>query len=597
MRTRSAISILAATLWLATSGFGQGGAGGYGQGSAAGYGQAGGMGGGGVAGGGRFNNEMNAPGPLDRFARPDDDDQEGLWGSKSAILTPGNKVEFKIAMKKGQTLLASVTSDAFDPGLSIQDGDKELCSNDDRVEGDQSPFIVYRFAADGTYKVTVKSFHSIAGGKFTIKMRTFFAEDAPIGGADHRHVILSGENANGPAVFRLSAKKSKVYDLSSIKSLNRFGTPFVIRQIIGPTGVRESDFLPIPTPDGSPVFQALTDGDYYLEFTTYGTDAIRTDFKEVATVSLKDTDEVKLDFAPQELKLIEFPVHKDQIVRTQIDGKSLAQTMSAPKAEPVGIDGSQSYGNDKHWAWFRMNRNSSADTVRVFHCEGDVGLAIRSVYGSNQKVTVSNSESLPDWATGLPLKESINIGDSKLFLIKSTKSELMRVAATASHFEPKLEIFRMSGDLANSLMNRQTHVAGDDLYFPDAGAFVVRLSCDGDGGSGDFELKRQSLPAAPYALGKVETLKLDGENFGIYSMNLEKGKRYVLTTDQPSKFLRADLLDEDGQFLVSRAIAFDNVEVQYFVPTRSGMHRLWLRGEPAEHRFRFEVHVPPTLGK
>ena len=57
-----------------------------------------------------------------------------------------------------------------------------------------------------------------------------------------------------------------------------------------------------------------------------------------------------------------------------------------------------------------------------------------------------------------------------------------------------------------------------------------------------------------------------------------------------------DLLDEDGQFLVSQGVTFDKVEVQYFVPTRSGLHRLWLRGAPGTRHFRFGLHVPPVIG-
>ena len=91
-------------------------------------------------------------------------------------------------------------------------------------------------------------------------------------------------------------------------------------------------------------------------------------------------------------------------------------------------------------------------------------------------------------------------------------------------------------------------------------------------------------------------MKLDGENFGLFSVDLVAGKRYELMTDQPGSYLRVDLLDEDGQFLVSQAINFDKVGLQYFTPTKSGRHRLWLRGTPGVRHFKFEPHVAPTLG-
>ena len=58
-----------------------------------------------------------------------------------------------------------------------------------------------------------------------------------------------------------------------------------------------------------------------------------------------------------------------------------------------------------------------------------------------------------------------------------------------------------------------------------------------------------------------------------------------------------DLLDEDGQFLRSSRTYFDKVGVEYFVPTKSGRHRLWLRGGAGSHLFRLQLHAPPTLGK
>ena len=194
------------------------------------------------------------------------------------------------------------------------------------------------------------------------------------------------------------------------------------------------------------------------------------------------------------------------------------------------------------------------------------------------------------------MDNSLNIGDSRLFLIKSTKSELMRVDAQASHFLPRLDIFGLSGDLANSLCNRQTHVAKDDLYFPNEDTFIVRLSCEGDGGSGDFAMKRDPLTPVPYTLGSPLTMTLDGQNFGFYSVDLEAGKRYQFVVDQPNNPLEVDLLDDDGQFLTSQSLAFDKVLVHYFVPTRSGRHRLWLRGGTGTWHFQFELHTPPSIG-
>lgn len=602
-RLRKSLQIVA-LLGLAASAYSQGSAGGYGQG---GQGGGGGFGGGGFGGGSM--NRPNAPGSArgdfdeGRDKRKvDEDETRGLWESKTAILTPGDRVEFKFKLRKGETLMATATSDAFDPALSVFDAQgKELAKNDDRAEGDQSPFVIYRVPEEGTYTLKVLSFRSVSGGKFTAKMRTFVSTEAGLGAITHDSVTPIETEGNDHIVFRIAGKKGKVYDLRPMFATAP-GTLYGISlsRVIGPTGVESSDFQSLPNPTGSMVFKALADGDYYIEYEGMSnTKRFRfmTDYREVAVIQAQATGKAPIPLDKGELKIIEFPVKEDQVIRTVLKGSDIDYSLSSPAAGNAIADvGDRAYGNNRFWLWFKLNCDSDKDVVRVFHGTGTARIAIRSSAKAAQQVAFENSESVPTWNTGDATKGALEIGDTKLFLIKSTKSELMRVRAEASHFQPKLDIFRLSGELANSLQDRKTHTAGDDLYFPDEGTFVVRLTCDGYGGSGDYTMKRDSLNPALYALGTAQTMKLDGGNFGLYSVNLEAGKRYVLMSDDPDSFLRTDLLDDDGQFLISQRIRFDKVEVQYFVPTKSGRHRLWLRGEPGVRHFKFELHVPPTVG-
>lgn len=600
---------------LATFVLGQGGAAGFGQGQAGGAGapSGGGFGGGGFRGrrdgagtgtgtgtgtGGGYGEAYAA---YDKKAKPDEDPTQGLWETRTAILTPGDRVEFKLNMKKGETLLAGATSDAFDPALSVEDSKGTvLLKNDDREEGDQSPFVVYRFPEAGTYLLKVLSYHSVSGGKFTLKMRTFVSADGQLGKVRHDNVpTIDTEGYGVRAVFRLTAKKGKIYDLRSVRGItdrNLYGCNLL--RIVGPTGVEAKDFHIVPTRDYQPVMEALADGDFYLEYTTINATQFETDYREVTVVAGKATMDQQIDLDAGELKIVEFPVTPNRIIRTTLSGVSLLDTLSAPAADAKRFDESsdESHGNNRFWLWFKSNVDSDREVVRVFHGGGTARYAIRSGSNSPQKLGFKNAEALPVWSEGDAAKDSIEIGDTRLFLIKSTKSELMRVAATATHFQTRLDIFRLNGDLANSLCDRSTHKSGDDLYFPEADTFLVRISCDGHGGSGDYSMKREVLKPAPYTLGTAQTLKLDGVNFGLYSVNLEAGKRYQLMTDQPGKAIRADLLDDDGQFLTSRGLAFDKVAVQYFIPTKSGRHRLWLRGDPGERHFKFELHVPPSIG-
>lgn len=606
----------------------------FSQQSAANYGQnrnggPGGYVGGGGMGGARFGDHIQGMVSAGRGGpstnsdilvprRIEDDSTPGLWSAKTAILTPGDQYTLKIKVQKGDTILAGATSDSFDPALAIEDSHKKvLIKNDDRADGDQAPFIAYRFADAGDYSLKVLSYHSVAGGKFTLKMRTFKAADVTVGEGEHDGVQAVHTGQGDRVVFRLAAQKGKIYDLrpvwQRIKQLQ--GPPFMqpdsLIDVIGPTGVDANDFQRVETPDNSSVYTALADGDYYFEFgaTPRQENAPPSFFKttivEVTPVPIHTSDEQTVEIKPGELKLFQFDVKPNQIVRTSYSNLAVGTMVGTPEglkdatgamqSQSSVTDGSQAYGNGPAWAWFRVNIDDPNDVVRLYHGAGAVRLAVRSYVGASEKLTVKNADSLPTWQDGAPISDSLNIGDAKLYLINSTNSELMRVQGEASHFQPRLEIFTLDGQLANSLCDRQTHKAKDDLYFPDPGTFLVRLSCDGNGGSGDFELDRKGLTATPYALGSAQTMNLDGNNFGLYSVDLEAGKRYQFVVDNPGAYLDVDLLDEDGQFLRSQNIVFDKVRVMYFVPTKTGRHRLWLPGGNGTWRFKLEPNTPPII--
>lgn len=579
--------------------FAQGGAGGFGQGSAAGYGQDGQLGPGGGQGG--FGGRGNMGNFDSNFGeKPEADETQGVWETRSAILTPGDRVEYKFKMAEGETIFAAASSDAFDPALSfVDEKGVELMKNDDRAEGEQDPFLIFRAPSAGTYALRVLSYRSVSGGKFSLKFRTFKAEDAGFESKIHSGMKPTSRERGDHFFFRIKAVKDRFYDLGTLYSgKNHNPTWFQVARVVGPTGVAANDLDRLPTVDGTFVFQAKATGDFYLEYRLPGGNDIGTEFRELSAVSMNVKDEKSFELEPRELKIIEVAVKPDWLMHTICSGSSFTYFLAAPGGQSESPNYAQrGYDSSPFVTRYKVNVDSDNDVVRVFHTEGMARIVVRSTATTKGKVTIRNEDTLPNWEAGHALKGSIDIGDSRLYFLHCNKSELMQVAAEASHFQLRLEIFRLSGVLANTLMKRRSHTVGDNLYFPDAGVFIVRISCDGDGGSGDFTINRDVIASTPYKLGTAQTLKLSGDDFGLYSFDLVAGKRYELLNDHSDSYLRADLLDDDGQFLVSNGVSFDKVDVQYFVPTRSGRHRLWLRGGAGSHKFQFQLNVPPALGK
>lgn len=584
----SRVALFSAFAWMVFSlAASQGSAGQYGQSVPA-------PGGGGFSGGGRPSAERNDA--LGKKSNFESDDARNIATIKSAVLSPGANYEIKLKMQPNEVLIAWVTSDAFDPAINIEDDrGVVLAKNDDRSENDQSPLVICHVPREATYSIKVQSLKSLSGGKFTLSYRTFLPIDVAIGKQLYG-VSEANVSKHRRIVLRFKAEKGNVYDLNHVRQWTvREAGQLQLLNVYGPTAVNTADYEPIDNPSGAPVFRAKVDGDFFAEYYGDNVDRISVDYRVVPVQQISASASSTLEIPSGALAIFEFPVKENEIVHTKIAGKSLRYIVSVDQNDAFESDDA-AYGNNASFMWIRLNRDSNLDVVRAFHISGKAIVALRNSYRDMQSITISNSDKIADWESSKPSTQNIAIGESRVFLIQSTKSELMKVRITADHFQPQLDIFRMNGELANTLIDREKHIAADDLYFPNQDKFIVRVSCDGDGGSGALTMYRETLKAIIYTLGTPITMQLDGTNFGFYSVDLEAGKRYQLTTDDPANPLRADLLDEDGQFLTSSGVRFDKTEVQYFVPTRSGRHRLWLRGQVGTRKFRFEVHQPPTLG-
>ncbi len=553
----------------------------------------GGFGGGGF--GGQGGGQGRAGGQTDVQRRPEDEEPE-LWTERSAIVTPGDRVEYKFELQAGETVFAAASSDAFDPGLAFEDAKgKTLAKNDDREEGDQSPFLAFRAPKAGDYTLKVLGYRSAAGGRFILKFRTFLPLDVPRGAAEIPRKPLGKDD--GRTFVRLQAKKGEAIDLSAygVRDSDGIVYPLGSTLIVGPTGVGSKDLLPIETPDGSRVFRAQTDGDYYVEFAnTAETKSLRTALRIVETVMTKTTEDAAFDLAPGELKIVEFPVVPDLIVRTTMPQGRFLTRFDAPPGPSVGAnEGDPGYGSTDAWTWFRLDRDSDADVVRIFHGKGTARVTFRSNSDGPQRLILRNTETLPEWTPDAALTGDPPIGGVRLFRLNVAPSELMKVAAKGERFQIRLDFFALNGGRTRTLMDRTRHVAEGDLYFSQAETNLVRLLCDGYGGAGTYTLRRDVAKPAPYALGTTGTFRFDGATFGLFSVDLEEGKAYELATEGN---VNVTLLDDDGTFLSEQRLGFGGTTFHYFIPRKAGRHRIWLRSGSGDVRFSLRPFTPRGVG-
>lgn len=569
---------------------GQGSAQGYGQGAAMG-GPGGGMGGGAM--GSRMEADMAAPKEKAKL-----DQAGGYWDSKSAILTPGDRVEFKFKLDAGTSLICGVETDAFDAALEFLDeAGTTLAKNDDRAEGAQAPFLAYRAKKSETITVRVLSFRSAAGGRFLLNSLTSPTLDVSVGTGTGKVAM----DSNRPLLLRFEVKKGRYYDFTQLEGFRSDLNPrnramLFVNQIIGPSGIEDADGQMISQVGGGRTLFSNTDGALYLQVTSQKVDSIQWTAHEIEAKSLSKEGEATVSMPDGRLHVYEFPVSKRELLKTRFAGN---QAFHVSWEYPQG--GQESFSDETQMSssvrtLFRPMIGNDRELVQLFHEEGSVKVFLRSYASAPIEAKITNTQKLTAWEEGKALTSDLAIGESKFYTVKSTQSELMRIALQAKGFAPQMDIFTLNGGRANSMTNRSNLRIADDLYYPTADTFLIRVSCMGSGGSGSFSLVRSTLRGPIYKLGVLENAVIDEKRFGLFEVELEAGKWYEFLHDTTGKpMVQVDLLDGEGNFLQSTNIQFDKMNRRFFRANISGKHRLWIRGPFGSYPFKIIPYASPEL--
>lgn len=567
----------------------------FAQGSAQGYGQGGAMGGGGIGlPADRMSDEEDAPA---RKAKIDSSNQGG-WQEKTAILTPGDRVEFKFKLEPGQAFLCGVETDNFDAALAIFDEKgAEITKNDDRAEGEQSPFLIYHTKKAETVLVKVLSYRSAAGGRFTL--RTHVAPTIDLSAASGTSDVTPAPNES--LLFRFEAKKGRYYDFSKLEGMRADLNPndrYILQpiRVIGPSGMDGVDGQIVAQGLGGRTILSQVDGPIYFELVNHFSTKVEWLYREIAAKTIEKEGDLTLPMTDDRLHVLEFPVKAKEFVRTRFLGHQAFNLMwEYPSRRRLGHT-DEGIASASGASIFMPFLGNNRDVIQLFHGEGTVKLFLRSYNRAPFETKISNTQKLPVWDEGRAFTGDLGIGESKFFIVKATKSELMRIALQAKGFAPQLDIFSLAGDRLNSMTNRSTLRVADDLYYPKADTFLIRINCIGFGGSGSYTLERSTLTGAEYKLSTVADAVINEKRFGLFEVELEAMTWYEFRHDTTGKArVQVDLLDAEGNFLRSTDIQLDKMNRRFFRTNIAGKHRLWIRGPFGSYPFKIVPYVGPSL--
>ena len=548
--------------------------------------------------GGQGGMQGNIGGPEEESYPPrniDNGDEGRRWLATSAILTTGDKVEYKIKGVAGKTIFATVRSESFDPALKLLDAKGNVViENDDQYEGNQSPLIMYQFTDDKEYKLIVQNYRSSAGGAFKLYTQTFMSMDIQLGA--NSKPLKNPEDFPGHGghlvYFHFKAEEKKTYALRRAF----FSSPgnswdLRYRGIIGPTGVKKADYS-VYQQDGqsSPLFEAKKKGDYYLVYDSPSKDGnVSARLDDVEVSSLEKTASMKFNLGPTGQRIFKTKVEKSDIVRTTIDAPDSVVIQYNPR---VAIEGEKEETRQGAFETYRPNMMNEQDAYRLYTDRSEVIVIVSSNSDKATPVGFTNRMDIPVWDADKSVSGKVDLGETQFYLISGVKGDIQRINGKASGFELEFNLVAMDGT-ATQYIDQKKHQPTAELQYPENRKFLVMVSSPQGGGSGTYTMTLDAAKPEPVALGAAVDYH-DGAALGTFSLDIEANTWYQLTTrGGATGYL---LLDEKGDTIGVVPLRFGPQIAYYFLPSHKGNIRIKVLGGTKDTRFRVDPHAIPNLG-
>lgn len=528
-------------------------------------GSLGGAGGGGFGGGrgsaGRSESELNDPNQEvpQQFRQSAEIGWPVAWQKRSAILSPGDRVEYKIKLAADEVLLAVASSTNFDPALEVLRDKASVAKNDDRREGDQSPFINFRAQAAGEYSLNVVSYSKSAGGQFTLQYFVLTRVDLGLDPSTR----LQGRRLT---VHRIALEKGKTYRVD----YQRESFPASLETIIGPSGSWSDDFdliSPINSHyrESGAVFTALKTGDYLLRFSELGENAVfRMTEVPVYSLGTDATSSIKLARGGLAVLVTDVRAGVPFVSRLPTSLRVESRLISEPDENEL-TEGSS-------FRRFVSQEGTDEVTTYLFPQPGKWRQLVHNFEGVDREFNISSSTFIPAFDQGASISNRLAIGQAKAFLYKATVGEISQVGVSTEEFSPTLDLYSMQGQPVNSLVNPWGSKVSSELYFPTGGEYLVVLRCFGNGGSGKYTLTRKELPVRTLKLGASFVIPANSPTVDTAEIQLEANTDYEIVygpdREEPCRVLTPDYTVTGQMRLLDRTVTTFRV-------AKSGRLRLW----------------------
>lgn len=451
---------------------------------------------------------------------------EGDSQSFTHILTPGDRGEWPLTARAGETVIVFVTSTTFDPAAQIVDkAGKVLAENDDIRPGLQDSLILFRFVEAGEYKILVKGFKSAAGGQYTISLRRFLPSDL------HRGERNTGIIGRSRALWhRFSTDIGETLVVTTRSAIFDPDT-----EIYAPNGERqETDSRAYNSGKTvSSVFRSTVKGEFYLRVAAgrenAGGYAVTVASARVSPIAIGATSPSR-HLNTGGLDIWQFTGTAGDLIR--IDARAVGAGVSVLLRflPPAAKDGVLAQKVDEVVTILPSDPKARGETIALLKATGSYQAQVSQPVGTVVDYTISCERAVRALAVGAETVAKLPIGGSDYWSVEGKAGQIIRIVGMAVSFDIDLELFNPRGERVES--NDDGNGDRNALLtalLKETGRYMLRVHAYGDGGSGSYHLSQKHDPVQLIKIGVRLEGKIGAGSSDIWSFKGKAGQTVILS--------------------------------------------------------------------
>ena len=450
-------------------------------------------------------------------------------GEQVKMLTSGQIDAWVLQAKAGETILARVSSEAFDPVLEFVD-DKEFKLRDVDDPGSQSRFAV-EAPRDATYRVRVRAFKDSGGGRYVLGLDRFLAAPLVL---DQPATGTVGSDGRGHHRFEAQAG-----DLLAVRLTS--------------TTVSRSEILDSKgraLPGSSGLARVEQTGTHYVRVTGHSGNAYGIAVRKARVRELAGEAAQKGEVDGGSAEAWSFGGEPGDVVVVDLRRSgplslSLAHVPD-PKAEAEGVIPLAS-ALDELRILAHYEKGSRTVIAALLGRKGIYQALAQGTRGATVPYEIRVLRTFSKIGPGQELKGDLPIGEFALVQLQVIAGQVATVDLTTDRFDSTLALYNAGGELLQENDDRGLELSSRIAHLGRENATrLLLLSSRGQGGGGAYSLTVRPQAVKEIKRGARNEGTLEPGGVEIWQLRAAKGEMLILSAVSKSFDTFLQVFDSRG---------------------------------------------------